>query len=222
MPLHRHTAAFALLSALAAGPAGATADGPDFYRVADVPAGRVMSMLAGPDADAPVVASVPADADGLANFGCVGGLDLAAWQAATEGERAAAAKTRWCRIGYDRSIGWAPGWQLAEGSDTGAFRGGARVGSLAASEWQLRDLAGEPAAAEAWIGFEDDGGAAGQGGCNRFAGGYEQVPGELRFSPLAATRMACPEPDDAYRKRVLRGARRHAGGGRDAAAAGPF
>ncbi len=159
-----------------------------------IPAGQELSILAQPDEDAPAIASVPGDADGLANFGCIGGLDLAAWQAATEEERAAAAQTRWCRIGYDRAIGWAPGPQLAEGSDTGAFRGGARLDGLAGSEWRLRDLAGQPAAAEAWIGFKADGAAAGQGGCNRFTGGYRQGPGTLGFTPLAATRMACPEP----------------------------
>ena len=193
MPLRRRAAAVALLYALAAAPAGATADGPDFYRVADVPAGQELTIRAGPDEHAPALAGIPADAEGIANFGCLGGLDLAAWQAASEAERAAAAKTRWCRVGYDRTIGWAPGWQLAEGSDTGAFRGGARLRSLDGSEWQLRDFAGEPAAAEAWIGFKD-GSAAGQGGCNRFTGGYTEAPGELAFGPLASTRMACPEP----------------------------
>ncbi len=194
MLLCRHAVGLVLLGTLAAGPAGATADGPDFYRIADIPAGQELAMLTQPDADAPSIGSVPADADGLANFGCVGGLDFAAWQKATEEERAAAAKARWCRVGYDRAIGWAPGRHLAEGSDTGAFRGGARLGNLAGSEWQLRDLAGEPALAEAWIGFEADGTAAGQGGCNRFTGGYTGAPGELSFAPLAATRMACPKP----------------------------
>ena len=93
-----------------------------------------------------------------------------------------------------RTIGWAPGWLLAEGTDAGAFRGGGHLGSLAGSEWQLRDFAGEPAPAEAWIGFKADGSAAGQGGCNRFTGGYTEAPGELTFGPVAATRMACPEP----------------------------
>lgn len=182
-----------MLLALVAGPAGATADGPDFYRVADPKAGLI-EIRAAPGEGAPAIVRIPADADGIANFGCVGGLDVAAWQAATEKERAEARETRWCRVGYDRTIGWAAGWLLAEGTDTGAFRGGGSIAGLAASEWQLRDFAGEPVVAEAWIGFKADGKALGQGGCNRFTGGYTEAPGELSFTPLAATRMACPEP----------------------------
>ncbi len=33
----------------------------------------------------------------------------------------------------------------------------------------------------------------GRGGCNRFFGNYEMDGDKLRFSPLGATRMACPD-----------------------------
>jgi putative lipoprotein len=44
------------------------------------------------------------------------------------------------------------------------------------------------------ISFAADGKVAGSGGCNRFFGSYEQTGDALIFSPLGATRMACP-PD---------------------------
>jgi heat shock protein HslJ len=36
--------------------------------------------------------------------------------------------------------------------------------------------------------------AYGSGGCNRFTGSFELNGEELRFGPIAATRMACEEP----------------------------
>jgi heat shock protein HslJ len=35
--------------------------------------------------------------------------------------------------------------------------------------------------------------ASGSGGCNRISGGYERNADSLRFSPMVATRMACPQ-----------------------------
>jgi heat shock protein HslJ len=34
----------------------------------------------------------------------------------------------------------------------------------------------------------------GHGGCNRFFGTYKTADGEIMFSSLNATRMACPQP----------------------------
>jgi putative lipoprotein len=39
-----------------------------------------------------------------------------------------------------------------------------------------------------------DGQAIGSGGCNRFTGKWTTLGNTLRIGPLAATRMACPEP----------------------------
>ena len=41
----------------------------------------------------------------------------------------------------------------------------------------------------------------GSGGCNRFAGSYEQKGADLKFGPIAATRMACADEmatEDAF------------------------
>ena len=151
-------------------------------------------MRASPDTGGAVVGAIPADADGIANFGCIGGLTLAEYEAATPAQRSAARKTRWCKVGYERTIGWAAGWFLAEGGSEDGFRGGGALRGLAGSEWQVRDFAGRPARAEAWIAFKADGQVLGLGGCNRFNGGYSEDAGSLRFGPIAATRMACPDP----------------------------
>jgi putative lipoprotein len=60
---------------------------------------------------------------------------------------------------------------------------------LAGTEWAA--LAEEGARAP-FIRFGEGGKVAGSGGCNRFRGTYEQSGDKLAFSPLAATRMACP------------------------------
>ena len=47
------------------------------------------------------------------------------------------------------------------------------------------------------IRFEVAGKMGGDAGCNRFFGSYELTEGKLVFGPVAATRMACPEPDNS-------------------------
>lgn len=190
----RLAAWLAPLAALLAGSAGATADGPDFYRVTGLAAGERLALRAGPGADHAGIGTVPAGAEGLVNFGCRGGLSLTEWQAADPDERAAAGERRWCRIGHGAVIGWSCGMALAEGTDRGAWRGGARLGDLAGSEWLVRDFAGVPVAVEAWIRFEDDGRVFGHSGCNRFTGRREGKAHALSLGPLAMTRMACPDP----------------------------
>lgn len=94
----------------------ATADGPDFYKVRDLPEGEVLALHAEPDQAADVLATVPHDGDGLRNLLCQGRLSYSEWEAATEAERDAAAERVWCRVEYDGVIGWARGRFLAEGS----------------------------------------------------------------------------------------------------------
>ena len=65
-----------LLACFAAGPVFATADGPDHYRVVGVSVNSVLNMRASPNTGAAVIGSIPANADGIANFGCIGGLTL--------------------------------------------------------------------------------------------------------------------------------------------------
>jgi len=187
-------ACLVVLACLASGAVFATADGPDRFRVVDVGAKSALNLRASPNTSGAVFGAIPADADGIANFGCIGGLTVAEYEAATAAERDAAQKTRWCKVGYDRTIGWAAGWFLAEGGGADGFRGGAALGSLAGSEWLVRDFAGQAAEAEAWMAFKADDVVSGLGGCNQFNGGYTEKAGSLRFSPLAATTMACPEP----------------------------
>jgi len=187
-------ACLAVIACLASGAVFATADGPDYYRVVEVGAKSALNMRASPNTSGAVIGAIPANADGIANFGCIGGLTAAEYETATASERAAARKTRWCKVGYDRTIGWAAGWFLAEGGSEDVFRGGAALASLAGSEWQIRDFTGEAAKAEAWMAFKADGVVSGLGGCNQFNGGYTEKAGSLRFGPLASTRMACPEP----------------------------
>ena len=58
---------------------------------------------------------------------------------------------------------------------------------LAGGEWVLDGSGARPPV----LRFEA-GRVSGTGGCNRFGGSYESDGATLSFSPLAATRMACP------------------------------
>jgi heat shock protein HslJ len=184
--------ATALALAALAGPAGATADGPDVFGLREVAPGATVEVRAGPGPEHGVIGSLRSDADGIVNFGCRGGLSLMEWESASDAERAAA--VRWCRVGHGELIGWVDGRRLAESAAPPEFRGGARLATLAGSEWQLRDITSFPISQEAWIGFRSDGAVVGNAGCNGFRGNYEEAPGELSLGPLAMTRMACPEP----------------------------
>lgn len=62
--------------------------------------------------------------------------------------------------------------------------------SLEGSEW---GIVGETGAKARFISFAGSGRVFGFGGCNRFTGTYEQNDHGLTISPLATTRMACPE-----------------------------
>ncbi len=46
--------------------------------------------------------------------------------------------------------------------------------------------------------------ASGSTGCNRFSGGYTLAEDRINFGPVAATRMACPEPLDRNERKFLR------------------
>jgi hypothetical protein len=62
------------------------------------------------------VGRIPPNGDGIRNLGCEGGLSFTEWQAASEADRAAAARSRWCRVSFDGIEGWSAGRFLAEGS----------------------------------------------------------------------------------------------------------
>lgn len=66
---------------------------------------------------------------------------------------------------------------------------------LAGTAWWVEDIlsAGVIDRARTTIGFNDDGRAAGSGGCNRYTGGYQLDGDAISFGPMAGTMMACPE-----------------------------
>lgn len=188
--LARLVLGFALL--LAADPgdirARAEASGPDFFRVVGVVAGDVLNIRADAGASHAKIGEIPADADSIRNLGCIGGLSFAEWQKSSEEERAAGAKTRWCKIEYAGVQGWVAGWYLGEGSAPA----GESVTAVPPS-WRIVEVGGSPAEGEPEIGFQADGSFSGSTGCNRFQGRMIIEDGRLLVQgPMAATRMACP------------------------------
>lgn len=61
--------------------------------------------------------------------------------------------------------------------------------------WLLEDLGGRGVMdmVQTTIEFDAEGGVFGGGGCNRFTGSYTFENELLEFSPLAGTKMMCPE-----------------------------
>jgi heat shock protein HslJ len=175
--------------------ASATADGPDYYAVTGVANNDALNIRTKPSASGTLIGSIPPNGDGIANLGCVGGLTYQEWEDATEEERAAGVKTRWCRVGYDRTIGWVAGWFLTEGSSEDQFRAGGMLSNIAGSEWRVRDFAGDFPDADAWISFKSDTSISGNGGCNTFNGTYTPDQSHGIFGPIASTRMMCPDPE---------------------------
>lgn len=81
----------------------------------------------------------------------------------------------------------------------------AQSSPLAGSEWRPAAIDGVEIAADSGIliQFRADGVVNGSGGCNRFAGTYELSGDTIGFSPLAATRKACPQPIMANESRFF-------------------
>jgi hypothetical protein len=192
--------ALAAASVVSAAPARAEADGPDFYRVTGVSEGGRLNVRAGPGLEHPTVGSLAFDADGIRNLGCEGGPTFAEWEGASPAEREAFRMRRWCRIEHGGTVGWAAGGHLAEGS---APAGAAVSAPSAPSEppdvlvgkrWRLLFAPTGAARGEAWVEFAADGALHGKLGCNVFRGIVSVAGEEMRVSPLATTRMLCPEP----------------------------
>jgi heat shock protein HslJ len=80
------------------------------------------------------------------------------------------------------------------------------IGALAANEWQLVSIDGQPVPADAKppvIHFERDS-IRGFAGCNRFSASIkETAPGVVEVGPAAATRMACPAPEMDLEQKFL-------------------
>ena len=89
---------------------------------------------------------------------------------------------------------------------------GAQHGSIAGSVWEITAI-GEMAVPEQApdgryrIAFAD-GRVSGRAGCNSFSGPYSRIGDRLEFGVLAATRMACLDPQMEHERRafaILRG-----------------
>lgn len=180
---------FALGIALAvltivAGPARATADGPDFYMVTGVAADDVLNIRSEPRASAEKIGEIPPDGRGLQNLGCEGGLRFAEWQAASQAERDAAARRTWCKITYEGTEGWVAARFLSE--DSGAD-------PAQPQDWGVTEINGELPVAQAFFTFMPDGTVSGSTGCNRFsARGELDGTAVVIGGPAIMTKMACP------------------------------
>jgi heat shock protein HslJ len=66
---------------------------------------------------------------------------------------------------------------------------------LAGSEWRpsFMSRAELPAGIKMQVEFQPDGKITGNGGCNRFFGGYTISGNRIKIGPLASTRKGCPE-----------------------------
>lgn len=102
---------------LAPGSSQAQADGPDCYRVTGVATDDVLNLRDGPTPDAERIGSIPADATGLRNLGCQGGLTFQEFSTLSPAEQDAIQRKRprWCNVEYQGQVGWVAGRYLAEG-----------------------------------------------------------------------------------------------------------
>ncbi len=114
--------AFGLIVAAAlavdAGPAAATADGPDFFQVTGVAATDTLNLREAPDAQATKVGEIPPDGTCIRNLGCQGGLTFQAFTELPKSDQEKRLKEnpRWCRVEYRGMTGWAAGRFLREGA----------------------------------------------------------------------------------------------------------
>lgn len=96
--------------------ASGDADGPDFWRVSGVASDSSLAVRASPDRTGRKLGSLPSNARGIRNLGCSGGASLDEWTAMSSDARAAARRSRWCRIRLGSLEGWVAGWFLREDS----------------------------------------------------------------------------------------------------------
>lgn len=110
----------------------ATADGPDFYRVQDLPEGATLELRAEPRANAAVIDRLSPDAQCLRNLGCQGGLSFEEYNTLSpeDRQRRLVANPRWCRVDHKGVAGWVDGRLLAEAPCAGTASSDARVQAL--------------------------------------------------------------------------------------------
>jgi heat shock protein HslJ len=166
-------------------PANAGADGPDRFSVTDVRPGNTLTIRSGPSTAHERIGRIPAEADGLVNRGCAGGLSFEEWQGANAEARAAAINLRWCRIEYSGVVGWVAGRYLAESASPASSSR-----TLHGTAWRLAASArGQPD--EAWIAFSETGEVTGSTGCNQIRAGFESSDFVVTILVIGMTRMAC-------------------------------
>ena len=165
----------------------ADADGPDFFRVIGVASNDALNIRETANAHARKIGAISPNVGGVRNLGCENGLTYAEWEKATEAERKAAAKRRWCKIDYQGTVGWVSGRYLAEDAmpDDAIEEPG--------FAWRLVSIDETNALGEGEIVFMPDGSIFGSTGCNSFNGSVLLGGDKITFqTPLATTRMACP------------------------------
>ncbi len=181
------TAVLALSAITAATVSLAEADGPDYFSVTGVASNDVLNIRETSSARARKIGAIPPNAGGIRNLGCKNGLNFAEWEKATEEERQAAAKRRWCKIDYQGTVGWVAGRYLAEDAmlDEAIEEPG--------FAWQLISVGDKNAVGDSEISFTPDGSIFGSTGCNSFNGSVLTDEEKITFqTPLTTTRMACP------------------------------
>lgn len=164
----------------------AVADGPDYFMVRGVAADDVLNIRAEPNGRSQKIGEIPPDGNGIQNLGCEGGLSIDEWYKASEAERKAAEKTRWCRIAYNGVEGWVAARFLTEGSEGAAS-------PSEPTQWTVLAVNDQAPVAEAFITFAPDGSVFGTTGCNRFSTrGLFNGNAVLINGPVMMTKMACP------------------------------
>ena len=98
-----------VLAALSARPAHAAASGPDTFKVRRVAPRDVLHMREAPSRSSRQVGSIPHDAAGIVNLGCV---QVRGGKALPDSDRPRGAL--WCKVRYAGVEGWAFGRYLAE------------------------------------------------------------------------------------------------------------
>ncbi len=95
----------------------AEADGPDHWRVTGVGQDDVLNIREEPDPHSRKVGEIPPDGTCIVNLGCVGGLTLEEFTTLSDEEKKKIEheRPRWCKVEYEKTVGWVAGRYLTEG-----------------------------------------------------------------------------------------------------------
>jgi len=99
----------------------------------------------------------------------------------------------------------APGGAEPPGSASPAAEPRSVAPEQLAGSWQLIEIgsAAIDSSAIPTLDVDDTGAASGSAGCNQFSGSVVVSPDEIRFGPLATTKMACEKPANQLEMRYL-------------------